>query len=375
MRILRFILLKEFKQIFRTREMIAIIFGVPLVQMIILGFTITNEVKNVALVIADRDNSRMSREIVRAFQNNDRFEVVGHMTNQNDIEGALQNWQAQMVLVIPQGFSRDLETGRSGEIQILSDGLDGNTAGIALGYAQGILMGIDPPRRIPVTLAGGHGQTPVNMITIEERMWFNEDLDNAQYMIPGIVVVLLTIISMMLSAINLVREKEIGTLEQLMVTPLKKYQILLGKILPFLVLTLGELVIVMTIGQIIFSVELKGSFLLLAGISIIFLFTTLGFGIFISTITSTQQQAMFVSWFFMVFMLLLSGFFIPIENMPPFIQYLTYLNPMRYFLYIVRDIFQKDASLLYLLKDVIPLAIFGLLIFTAGTLKFNKRIS
>ena len=215
----------------------------------------------------------------------------------------------------------------------------------------------------------------VQLIKMEERLWFNEDLDNAQYMIPGIIAVLVTIISMMLSSINLVREKEIGTLEQLMVTPLKRHELLMGKILPFLILTFIEMGIVLIFGQIIFSVEVKGSYFLLAGLAFLFLFTTLGLGIFISTITSTQQQAMFVSWFFMVFMIMISGFFIPIDNMPAFMQKLTYLSPMRYFLYIVRDIIQKDASFIYLLKDIIPMTIYGLLIFLASTIKFQKRIS
>ncbi|MCK4560188.1 MAG: ABC transporter permease, partial [Calditrichia bacterium] len=216
---------------------------------------------------------------------------------------------------------------------------------------------------------------PNRIIQMEERMWFNEDLDNAQYMIPGIIAVLITVVSMMLSSINLVREKEIGTLEQLMVTPLKRHELLIGKILPFLILTFVELGIVLIFGQIIFSVQVKGSYLLLASLSFLFLFTTLGLGIFISTITSTQQQAMFVSWFILVFMIMVSGFFIPIDNMPGFMQKLTYLSPMRYYLYIVRDIIQKDASLFYLLKDVIPMTIYGLLIFVASTIKFQKRIS
>jgi ABC-2 type transport system permease protein len=194
-------------------------------------------------------------------------------------------------------------------------------------------------------------------------------------MIPGIIAVLVTIVSMMLSSINLVREKEIGTLEQLMVSPLKRYQLLMGKILPFLILTFVEVAIVLFFGQLIFSVQVKGSYFLLAALAFLYLFTTLGLGIFISTVTSTQQQAMFVSWFFMVFMIMVSGFFIPIENMPKAMQKLTYLSPMRYFLYIVRDIVQKDISFFYSLKDAIPMTIYGLLIFIMSSIKFQKRVS
>jgi ABC-2 type transport system permease protein len=375
MSIIRHLLIKEFKQIFRTREMLAIMFGVPIVQLIVLGFSITNEVKNVSLLISDSDNSRVSREIVRTFDQTDRFTIIDFITDQREIESALQNWQAQVALVIPAGFGKDYERGRSAEIQLLADGLDGNTAGIALGYAQRLLIPFMTPSTISMQRLSTKKNPAVHLVQMEERMWFNENLDNAQYMIPGIICVLLTIISMMLSSINLVREKEIGTLEQLMVTPIKKYQLLLGKILPFLILTFIELGIVTFFGRLIFSVQIHGSYLLLAALSFLFLFTTLGLGIFISTITHTQQQAMFVSWFIMVFMIMISGFFIPIDNMPDFIQKLTFLNPMRYYLYIVRDIIQKDAAWFYLLKDAIPMTFYGLLIFVISTLKFQKRIS
>jgi ABC-2 type transport system permease protein len=375
MRVIKFIVIKEFKQIFRTKEMIAVIFGMPLIQLVVLGFTITNEVKNVSLIISDQDNSQISREIVRSFENTDRFDIIGYETDGNKIENSIQNWNAQLALIIPNGFSKKYIRRLDADIQLLADGLDGNSAGIALGYAQGILMQFRPPPNLKMALIKKQNANSIHLVSMEDRMWFNVDLDNAQYMIPGIIVVLLTVVSMMLSSINLVREKEIGTLEQLMVTPIKKYQLLLGKIFPFLILTFIELGIVMTFGQIIFSIHVKGSYMLLAALSFLYLFTTLGFGIFISTITSTQQQAMFLSWFFMIFMLLISGFFVPIENMPDFIQKLTYLNPMRYFLYIVRDIVQKDVSFVHLLKDIIPMTLYGIIIFTISTIKFQKRVS
>lgn len=368
-----YMLTKEFKQIFRIREMVVVIFGVPLIQMVILGFTITNEVKNISLIISDQDNSNISREFIRAFGQTDRFTIKKNELNRDKIKESIQTWQAQMALVIPPNFKRDLEQNLKPSIQILVDGLDGNTAGVALGYAQGILRHtagqfMDNPTQ----------QFMVNsnhMVQMQERLLYNLDLDNAQYMIPGIVVVLITIVSMMLSAINLVREKEIGTLEQLMVTPLKRYQLLLGKILPFLILTYIELFLVMTCAKFIFSISVQGSYLLLASLAFLFLFTTLGLGIFVSTITSSQQQAMFISWFLMVFMLMMSGFFIPIENMPDLLQKTTYLNPMRYFLYIMRDVIQKGTDLKYILIDVIPMTVYGIIIFFLSALNFQKRLA
>jgi ABC-2 type transport system permease protein len=368
-------LIKEFKQIFRTREMVGVIFGMPLIQLVVLGFSITNEVKNVSLLISDLDNSRMSREIVRSFENTDRFTIIGYTIDQQRIEESIQKWESQIAIIIPRGFGSDYERGKDAEIQLLADGVDGNTSGIALGYAQGILADYQLPNKISIRRLTQSPNRPARLVQMEERMWFNEDLDNAQYMIPGIIAVLVTVVSMMLSSINLVREKEIGTLDQLMVSPLKRYQLLMGKILPFLILTFVEVGIVLFFGQLIFSIEVKGSYFLLAGLAFLYLFTTLGLGIFISTITSTQQQAMFVSWFFMVFMIMVSGFFIPIENMPNLMQKMTYLSPMRYFLYIVRDIIQKDVSFFYLLKDIVPMTIYGLLIFVISTIKFQKRVT
>ena len=367
MRQIYYLIRKEFKQIFRTREMVAIIFGMPMIQMIILGFTITNEVKNVHLIIGDRDNSRISREIVRSFKNTDRFTVIAYETDINRISENIQEWNAQMALVIPLHFGRDLERHQTPEIQILMDGLDGNTAGVALGYAQAIMQRIARTLQVPEPVIAS------SSVVVEERMWYNINLDNAQYMIPGIVVVLLTIISMMLSAMSLVKEKEIGTLEQLMVSPLKRYQLLFGKIIPFLILTFIELGLVMTFARLIFAINISGSLLLLGFLSFLYLFTTLGLGVFVSAITGTQQEAMFISWFFMVFMLLMSGFFIPIENMPPLLQHITYLNPMRYILAIIRDITQKGAGLRFLLTDAVPMTIYGIIIFFLAVVNFHKR--
>ncbi len=365
---------KEFLQIFRTREMLAIIFLVPLIQMAILGFAITNEVKHVSLLIADRDDSHISREIVRAFSHTDRFDVVGYETDLEQVGQMIQSWKARLAIVIPENFGRDFVRQQQPQIQILVDGIDGNTAGVGMAYAQGILR----------DLAEHYVRDPyfqpeeaihIHVVQMQERMWYNLNLNNAQFMIPGIVAALLTIISMLLSSMSLVREKEIGTLEQLMVTPLRKFQLLVGKLIPFLILSFVELLIVMQVAQIIFNIEMHGSYLLLSGMAFLFFFTTLGLGIFISTLAGTQLQAMFFSWFFMLFMILMSGFFIPIENMPDLLQKATYLNPMRYFMSILRDIMAKGSSLRYLLKDAIPLTVFGLIILSVSVAKFRKRVS
>jgi ABC-2 type transport system permease protein len=278
-----------------------------------------------------------------------------------------------MVLVIPSNFSKEMQRGGRPQVHISVDGVDGNSAGIALGYAQATLLKFGTELRTTPAIQTLRNRP--HFLNMMERMWYNLDLDSQQFMVPGIVVVLLTIIPMMLSAMSLVKEKEIGTLEQLMVTPLKKHQLLLGKIIPFLLLSYIELAIVMTVAILVFNISMTGSYLLLAFLAFLYLLTTIGLGIFISTFTHTQQQAMFVAWFFMVFMIIMSGFFIPIDNMPLSLQAATYLNPMRYFMAIIRDIFQKGSNLIFLGRDVVIMTIYGIMIITLAVIKFRKRVS
>ncbi|MBN1504254.1 MAG: ABC transporter permease [Candidatus Eisenbacteria bacterium] len=372
MRRVNSVIRKEFRQVFRDKPMLFLIFGVPVIQLVLLSFAITTEVKHVKLVVADLDESVLSREVVSAFSHTDRFDVMGFTRDPGRVREDMQGWRAQMGLVIPRGFSADLRGGLRPQLELVLDGVDGNSAGVAQGYARGILAEFGTIHRN----AGADAREVLglHLATMEERMWYNLDLSSQQFMIPAIVVVLLTILPMMLSAMSLVREKEIGTLEQLMVTPLKRLELLTGKLIPFLCLTYVELAIVMTVAVTLFRIPMNGSYALLALLALLYLFSTLGLGIFISTVTRSQQQAMFVAWFFMVFMIIMGGVFIPIENMPPDLQKLTYLDPMRYFVRIVRDIFQKGSSLGFLLRDVVPMAAFGLLIFSASVVRFQKRV-
>ncbi|GAB4337413.1 MAG: ABC transporter permease [Calditrichia bacterium] len=368
-----YLIQKEFRQIFRDKPMLGIIFLVPVIQLLILSFAVTTEVKNLTLMAVDLDNSATSREIIQSFSHTREFRLVAVENRQDEIKEKMQSWQVQVALVIPPNFESDLRRGLKPQLQIVADGVDGNTAGIAVGYAQRILALKAP--QLAAELIPVLKTNPGIGVIMEERMWYNPELDSKQYMIPGIVVLLLTILPMMLSSMGLVKEKEIGTLEQLMVTPLKKQQLLIGKIIPHLILSYIELFIVTLVAVTVFKIQMNGSYLLLGGLALLYLFTTIGLGIFISTVTQSQQQAMFFSWFAMVFMILMSGFFIPIPNMPEILQKLTYLNPMRYFMSILRDIFQKGSGVTYLLKDIVPMTVFGLFIFSMGILNFRKRIN
>lgn len=369
-----YLIQKEFRQVFRDKPMLFIIFFAPIVQMIVLGFAITVDVKNVKTVIADYDNSPVSREIGRRFEHNPYFSVQGYLKGQSVIREKIDDWEAQMAIVIPQDFEEDLQRHRRPEIQLIVDGLDGNTAGIALGYARGILSGYAADL-IEADQSFARQLLNAKLVEPETRMWYNLNLESKNYMVPGLIAVLLTLVSMFLSSMGLVREKELGTLEQLMVTPIKTWQLILGKVLPFLILGFVGLIVMLIVAFIVFQLAVKGSILLLFVLSALYLLSTLGLGIFISTLAQTQQQAMFISWFFMVFMIFMAGFFFPIDNMPPLIQKITYLDPMRYFVIILREIFLKGSSAKFLVHEILSLLGFGVVILGLSSLKFRKRVS
>ncbi len=369
-----YLIQKEFRQIFRDKAMVAIIFFAPIVQMIVLGFAITTDVKNVKTVIADYDNSRLSREIGRKFENNPHFSVKGYSNSQSHYRKQLDEWQVQAVVVIPQNFSRDLERKLRPQIQVIVDGLDGNTAGIALGYAQGILSDFNTEMALSEQASVVFFQK-ASIVEGETRMWYNLDLESKNYMVPGLIAVLLTMVSLFLTSMGLVREKEIGTLEQLMVTPIKTWQLILGKVLPFLILGFFELIIMLFVAFVVFQLTVTGSLVLLFGLAALYLLSTLGLGIFISTVTQTQQQAMFVAWFFLIFLIFMSGFLFPIANMPDAIQKITYLDPMRYFIIILREIFLKGSSIQFLTNEILSLIGFAVVILGLSSLKFQKRMN
>lgn len=362
-----YLIQKEFRQVFRDRAMLVIMFFAPVVQMLVIGSAITTDVKNVTCILYDADNSTASRELCRRFAHNPYFNVIGYAESPGGIRSALDNWQAQLGIFIEADFGRNLERGLRPNVQIIADGLDANTAGIALGYAQGILTSYAQEFSQPQP-----GRLPV---LSETRMWYNLNLESKHYMIPGLIGLLITLVTMFLTSMGLVREKEIGTLEQLMVTPIRSVELIIGKVLPFLLIGLVEINVMLAVAFIFFKLQLAGNYFLLLGVSLLYFMTSLGLGIFISTLADTQQQAMFISWFFMIFLLLMSGFLTPIANMPENWQQATYLNPMRYYINLLREIFLKATPLKFLWNEIIPLALFGLLIITASALKFKKRVS
>lgn len=353
---------KEFLQLKADTFYLRFLLLAPLFQLIVLGYALTIETTNVPTIIADLDRSAVSREFVRAVSTNERFTIVGRVDDYESLTDAIQRWEASVGIYIPPGFAASLEREGSSELLALLDSVDGNKALTAYGYLQQIAA------REGVRLAPS-SRPP----TLNYRYLFNPELKNSAYMVPGIVVVIVTIITLMIGAMSLVREKEVGTLEQLMVTPINRAQLVLGKLIPFLLYAFAEVAIILQVAEFVFGIFLAGSIVTLYLTLFIYLFSTLGLGLLVSSISATQQQALFIAWFCMIFMILLSGFLIPVENMPGWLKTLTMLNPLRFMMTSVREIYLKATPIRLLADQLIPLGILGGTIFSVSVLTFRKH--
>ncbi len=363
---------KEFWQIMRSREMLIVLFAMPAVQLLVMGFAVTNEVKNLRLGILDYDRSASSRDLANSFGSGDRFQLVPVSESDNAAE-LISSWKTQLVLVIPPDFGADYQMGKQSSLQLVLDGIDGNSAAVANSYAAGVIADFHQ-RQSKTRLHRAPLPRLNSEVQLISQMSFNPDLKSSLNTIPGIIAILVTVTSMMLSAISLVKEKELGTLEQLMVTPVKRYQLMAGKLIPYLIITLVQLQVAILLAGLIFGLELAGSYFSLILFSVIYLFTSLGLGILISSRVNSQQQAMFFSWFIMVVMILLSGFFVPIRNMPQSIQWISFINPLSHYMTVLREIVVKGSSLAQLSRELWILSASGLLVFGFSVLSFRKRV-
>lgn len=354
---------KEFHQIGRDRIMLRLIFLMPLIQLLLLGYTASTDVKLIYTVFYDLDKSELSRDYIRSFSVGDYFVRRATDIPLTEAERGFKENRYNAVMIIPDDFSKNIQQKKPAQIGFMVDGTNANSASIALGYANIIT------HQFNQKISGF--TSPISM---RGKMLYNPEAKSVYFMVPGIVATLLTMVTVMLTCMAIVREREIGTLEQLMVTPITTPALLLGKIIPFALIGFLEMSLALAFGMIWFRIPFVGSWPLLYALSFVYLFATLGVGIFISTVTRTQQQAMFFSWFFSIFALLTSGFFTPIANMPRLIQYLTYINPLRYFMKIVRGIIMKGASIDILYPEVMAMVIFGLVVFTSSWLRFSKRV-
>lgn len=372
---------KEFRQALREPRMRVLLFLPPLLQTIIFGFAVNLDVERVRLGWMDMDGGPASRELYHSFASTYEFEVVAHARSELEAQELLDRGDVQAVVRVAPGFSRDVAAHRQGQVQLLLDGTNSNTASIILSHATGVVAGFNrrmlldqQKERLVERTRAGAVLVRIPGVETERRVWFNPELKSRNYFVPGVIVNVLTLVTLMLTALSIVREKEIGTMEQLMVTPLKPIELMLGKTIPFALVGMFDLLLLTGVALAVFRIPLEGSFLLLASSGALFILSTLGMGLFMSTVSHTQQQAMMASFFFFQPAFMLSGFAFPIRNMPEPVQWLTYLNPLRYFMEIVRGVFLKGSGIDQLWPQLAALAVMGSAIVVFSAMQFHKRI-
>jgi len=361
---------KEFIQLRRTPAMMGITIGVPIIQLLILGFAISSDIIHVPTAITDLDNSAASRSLVERLENTRYLDVRYRPGRLRESDLLLQDGRVLLAVTVPRGFEKKLVRGEKPAVSLTVDAQNTNVAVTGAAYARNIVMSWAGTLKLP----GRKPPVGFNLVNLKSRIWYNQELKFVYYMVPGIVVLLVTIITTLLTSMSIVREREMGTLEQLMVTPITRLELILGKTVPFAILGFFELCFALFIAKLVYGIQISGSIPLFLALSILYIFCTLGMGIFISTIVHTQQQALFTAWFFLVFFLLMSGFFLPLESMPRAAYYLTYLDPFRYFMSIVRNLFLKGSGLRELLPDAAALAVIAVVVNTAAVKRFNKRL-
>ncbi len=374
---------KELITTFRDARMRTLLIGPPILQLIIFGYAVNLDVTNSRLGWLDLDQTPESRQLFAGFRGSRYFTVVDSLSSQAQVDSYLDRGDLDAVIQVPVGFASDLRSSGSGKIQALLDGTNSNTAAIVSSYISQTVATFTAAtfkkqaasRLVAATTQrGGAVYLPLGGVVAETRIWFNPNLESRDYFIPGVVVNIIALVTVTLTAMAVVREKEIGTLEQLMVTPITATELMLGKTLPFALIGLGDVVFVVGAALLIFGIPFQGSALLLLVSSVLFLLTTLGTGLLISTVSGTQQQAMMGSFFFFLPVFMLSGFAFPIRNMPLPVQYITYLNPIRYFIEISRGIFIKGIGLEVLWPQLLGMALIGVGTIMASALRFHKRV-
>ena len=371
MRTLKFLVQKEFLQIFRNKAMLPIIFVLPIIQMVILTFAADFELKHITYVFVDGDHSQASEHLLGQFNTSTYFRLKGEVKDFESGMLALDQNEATLFIRIPPKFEQNLKKDKTARIMLDVNSIDGQAATLSYSYAVGIINDFNNDIRQEWNGLPNKIETPVQ---VRKRFWFNEEMAYKNLMVPGILALLVTMIGMFLSAMNVVREKEIGTLEQINVTPISKVTFLIGKLLPFWIIALFELGFGLIIGVLIFKIPVSGSILLLFAYASIYMVVVLSIGLWISTFADTQQQAMFVAWFFIVIFILMSGLFTPIENMPVWAQKLTLLNPVAYFVQVLRSILLKGSSFLDLQFEFIKITIFALATMTLALVSYRKRV-
>ncbi len=372
---IKHMLVKEFIEVFRDPRMKALIFVVPVLQLMIFSYAANTDVRHVATAVYDLDNTVSSRELVSRFVKSGYFDVVENISSDVRERELLDRGKVLVVLHFDKGFEGDLLAGRSAPFQMIVDGTDSNTAGIVLGYSNTIVHEFSQAilqQRIDRLF--GQVRRP-GQVVLQTRAWFNENRESRTFFVPGVIALMITLLTLLLTSLAIVREKEIGTMEQIMVTPIRPVEFILGKTVPFALISFVDLALVALVGVYWFEIPVRGSFGLLVFSMSVYLVSTLGIGLLVSTVSETQQQAMMSTFFFFMPAVLLSGFMFPIANMPVVVQWLTYLNPMRYVMVILRGIFLKGVGLNILWPQVTALAVMGAVTLALASKRFRKTLA
>jgi len=367
------ILIKEFKQIFRDPRMKTVIFITPLIQIILFGYAANKDITYIPTAVYDKDNTKESRELLHRFTYSKYFVPERFIFSDQEQNEVLNRGKVNVVIHIDRGFGRNLNAGKDASIQLAFDGTDSNTAMIVMGYANTIVSNYQYDLLQEQAEVYGWSKSAGN-VDLRDRAWFNGNLISRNYYLPGVIATIVTMMSLLLSAMAIVKEKEIGTMEQLIVSPIRPIELIIGKLLPFGVIALIQITLITALGVLWFHIPLRGNLLLLLFATCIYLFTTLGIGLAISTISATQQEAMMSVFLFYMPTVLLSGFAYPIANMPQVIQWFTFFNPLRYFLVVIRSIFLKGVGMEVLWAQLIPLFIMGMIVIASSTLKFRRSL-
>ena len=371
---IRRVVVKEFIQLFRDRRMKAIVFVIPIMQLIVFGYAVTTDVNDIRTAIYDLDRTAESRELFRRLEASGYFSIRYSVQSPAEIQELLDRGKITAAIQVNRGFSADIKRKQQTGIQILVDGTDSNTATVAMDYANRIILKyardlgtsallLSP---LPAPVRGG--------IELNALAWYNPELKSKNYNVPGVIAFVIMLTCLLLTSMAVVREREIGTMEQLMVTPIRPLELILGKTIPFALIGFFDMLLVTAVAFLKFDIPMKGSFALLIAATAVYLLSVLGMGLFISTIAKTQQQALMATFLFYVPAVLLSGFMFPVDNMPEVIQYGTYLNPLRYFLVIIRGLFLKGNGIAVLWPQMAALLVLGLVVMTISSLRFSKRL-
>ena len=373
MKLILLMIWKEFLHIRNDKFSIRLMILPVLVQMLVMGYALTTEVKNTPVTVLDLCNSPSSRSLIESIKNNRLFLYRGQSSSFNEIRNKIDEGKVKIGVVIPDDFNREIRTSSGTDVQLIIDGQDANSSNVASGYLNSIIAQWGSDFLKNDAKSKGLDITSLIPITVNPVILFNPLLKSTWYMVPALVVILITMITSLLTGLSIVGEKERGTLEQLMVTPVEPIHIILGKTVPYLIIGFAELVLFFSFAILWFGIPFRGNFLVLLMFGVIYMMSSLGIGILTSTVARTPQQVLFLVWFFLMFFILLSGFFIPVENMPGWVQNVTAINPVKYFMFAIREIFLKGTGIADLTREIYGLAIIGSTVFTAAVLLFHRR--